>query len=147
MHWSLLAMFTPQYALIVLTSLMSFVSVHKTACCRASICFTVWPVTHDVTNTFYIYRDVNQPQSPPVSQLSSGRWLNVSCKHCERCWVFVGLPQCAHRKHICFDLGSKLSAGDTNDPPSFPSYFLLHTIFLKLIEQASPQATFCLPCS
>lgn len=52
MHSHLLDMFTPACVLIALTSQNAFVSVYKTAGCQVSLCVTVWPMTHDVTNTF-----------------------------------------------------------------------------------------------
>lgn len=112
-------------------------SVYKTAGCQASLCFTVWLSDSWCDKHLYIYSDASQPQSSPVSRrsdslkLSSRKWLIVCCKDCECCWVYMGLPQCAHHEHICFDLGLKLSGWDMKGSVPLPLPFM---------------AIFCLTC-
>lgn len=87
----------------------------------------------------YIFRDASTahlPQEVIGSNYPVEKWLIVCCKHCECCWVYVGLPQCAHHEHICFDLGLKLSQQDMKEWDSsfhVPSRFIaiFHLICLS----------------
>lgn len=124
----------------------------------------------------YIYSDASRPQSPPVSRsdsptLSSGKWLIVGCKHCECCWVYVGLPQCAHHEHILFwSWIETVWVRHESTPPPSPfiaifcftcfsitmwiqsaSLLLFWTLTgkskVKILKQSTHAQALCLPCS
>lgn len=87
-----------------------------------------------------------RPQSSSVFRCdslkwSSGKWLIVCCKHCDCCWVYTGLPQCAHRffwpyaETVCDLKGLDLCF---YVPPPFMSIFYLTCLSKSTRESRGP---------